>query len=94
MDFDFDAAYLQGHYVDRRVFARAPLFLRKYDERGVTYVWQLSSVLSMVARSGELETGPTGQQDQSAGLTHLSATVAWSRERRPSPAGRRPSSAH
>ena len=44
-DFDFDAAYLQGHYVDRRVFARAPLFLRKYDERGVEYVWQLQRAL-------------------------------------------------
>ena len=45
LDFDFDAAYLQGHYVYRRVFARAPLFLRKYDEHGVEYVWQLQRAL-------------------------------------------------
>ena len=35
------AAYLQGRYVDRRVFVRAPKYYRKYDERGVELVWHL-----------------------------------------------------
>ena len=35
---DAEAAYLQGEYVDRRVFAQAPVNFRKYDERGVEYV--------------------------------------------------------
>ena len=38
-DFDVDAAYLQGNYVDRKVYARAPKYFRTYDdERGVEMV--------------------------------------------------------
>ena len=49
LDFDIDAAYLQGRYTDRRVFARAPKYFlkyfRKYDERGVELVWHLQRAL-------------------------------------------------
>lgn len=45
LDFDIDAAYLQGRYTDRRVFARAPKFYREYDERGVELVWHLQRAL-------------------------------------------------
>ena len=45
LDFDVDAAYLQGRYVDRRVFVRAPKYYRKYDERGVELVWHLQRAL-------------------------------------------------
>ena len=45
LDFDIDAAYLQGRYIDRRVFARAPKYFREYDERGVEYVWHLQRAL-------------------------------------------------
>ena len=45
LDFDIDAAYLQGRYTDRRVFARAPKYYRKYDERGVELVWHLLRAL-------------------------------------------------
>ena len=34
-----------GRYTDRRVFARAPKFFRKYDERGVELVWHLQRAL-------------------------------------------------
>ena len=44
-DFDVDAAYLQGVYTDRRVFARAPKYYRRYDERGVELVWLLRRAL-------------------------------------------------
>ena len=53
-DFDVDAAYLQGVYVDRRVFARAPKYLRRYDERGVEYVWLLLRALYGGPDSGRL----------------------------------------
>ena len=36
--FDVEGTYLQGVYVDRRVFARAPAVYRKYDERGLEMV--------------------------------------------------------
>ena len=45
LDFDIDAAYLQGRYIDRRVFARARKYFREYDERGVEYVWHLQRAL-------------------------------------------------
>ena len=45
LDFDIDAAYLQGRYTDRRVFARAPIYYREYDERGVEMVWHLQRAL-------------------------------------------------
>ena len=45
LDFDIDAAYLQGRYTDRRVFALAPKYYRKYDERGVELVWHLLRAL-------------------------------------------------
>ena len=45
LDFDVDAAYLQGNYVDRRVFARAPKYFRRYDERGVELIWLLRRAL-------------------------------------------------
>jgi hypothetical protein len=45
LDFDIDAAYLQGKYTDRRVFARAPRYYREYDERGVEMVWHLQRAL-------------------------------------------------
>ena len=54
LDFDVDAAYLQGVYVDRRVFARAPKHLRTYDERGVEEVWLLKRALYGGPDSGRL----------------------------------------
>ena len=53
-DFDVDGAYLQGMYVDRRVFARAPKIYRKYDERGVEYVWLLRRALYGGPDSGRI----------------------------------------
>lgn len=54
LDFDVDAAYLQGQYVDRRVFCRPPQYFRKYDERGVEYVWLLRRPLYGGSDSGRL----------------------------------------
>ena len=51
---DAEAAYLQGEYVDRRVFAQAPVYFRKYDERGVEYVWLLLRGLYGSPDSGRL----------------------------------------
>jgi hypothetical protein len=53
-DFDVDAAYLQGQYVDRRVFARPPAYYRRFDERGVELVWLLLRALYGGIDSGRL----------------------------------------